>query len=257
MKSRLILHPLCFFLLVFVFSVQGQSNSQNDSTPQEEATEEPLKKQKKYKVFLKPKPDLFKSLTIKGVNTSEDLQTVDKSGKTLFHLAAYFGDIQLVKRFISQEKWALNLTTKSGNTPLDFARSSNFMRSSEVEDLLIKHKAVAYNTGYVGAFAREGKSKKDIGISTLIEIVYDKKDIKYKDREGVTFLHIASSLGDLISVKKMIEDGANVNVRTQAGNSTLDFAKDSFFLEGKLVQVFLKINGAKRNHTIIEMFRSY
>lgn len=216
---------------------------------------EELDSSRGFHLVFEKKHDLFSSLAIQYESLEGAIDIKDDQGKTLLHLAAYLGDLKMVKELVRLGA-ELDAETESKNTPLDFARSSHFKDSNKVVDFLERKKAKANNTGYVGAFSREGIKKTNLGISSLLNIYYNKEDIEYKDKQDKMFLHLAASLGDLNTVKKLVKDRANVNARTKSKNTPLDFTRRGYFKESELVKVFLRINGALDSNRIIEFYRS-
>jgi ankyrin repeat protein len=151
---------------------------------------------------------------------------------SLLHVAAEEGKIEIVKFLVSQGA-DINATNSAGETPLGaLMRSSNAKRKM-------------HPTG-----DSAGDSTAVIEYLASLEGSRIVEDVHAKDNLGVSPLHRAALAGDIESVKALVSQGANVNVKSSPLNNTMSASTplDSAVWGGHLAVVqFLVSKGANIN----------
>ena len=112
----------------------------------------------------------------------------DSSGWTPLHYACLVGDLDMVRMLVSEFKADLTIQTHSGNTPLTLA----------------------------------AKQRKKYVVNALLSDYQCPVDSK--DQDGYTALHISCSDGHVDLVRTLVKHKANVNARTDSGDTPLTLA---------------------------------
>jgi len=132
--------------------------------------------------------------------------------------AAVFGDYELVDRLLSSNPALVNARDKYGFTPLHGVVGEHHFEMAE----------------YLISKGADVTAKNDSGITPLHLAAYPEMvailvehgaDLEAKEDGGGTPLHIASENPDAFDVmQKMLELGAQVNAKDNAGQTALDTA---------------------------------
>jgi len=122
---------------------------------------------------------------------TEFLSPVDKQGRTPLHWAVEKGHLRMVK-FFTENGLPLNTQDFDGLAPIHLSISAIQKNSEECREIL----------GYLAS----------------------KADINVADINGVSALHFASELGDLESIRILIQYGAWVNIKDHQGENALFYA---------------------------------
>ncbi|MCC7038018.1 MAG: ankyrin repeat domain-containing protein, partial [Alphaproteobacteria bacterium] len=70
-------------------------------------------------------------------------------------------------------------------------------------------------------------------------------DVKVKNADGWTALHIAAELDQLETVKMLVKQGANIHARTNDGQTALDIAKKSDLEPAATIRYLQSLMAAK------------
>ncbi|XP_006813082.1 uncharacterized protein LOC100373654 [Saccoglossus kowalevskii] len=173
-----------------------------------------------------------------------DINAKNKSGNTALHVAAWFGHPDIVHLLISEQA-DLTVTNKYARTPQDTARESNQYKSKSTRAQVIKmldsankvmklHEATS--SGDVHQVKQFSSGLKD-GVNVMLEVDYENTN----DSDKQTPLHKAAERGDGDVINVLIDNGADVDVKTpQWGYTALHRA--SHFGHTKAVKTLLKNN---------------
>jgi len=164
------------------------------------------------------------------------LYSRDSDGYTPLHYAAAADDFILAQSLVFifsafGRRDFLNSLDHHGRTPLHWAVDSGSFR---IVKLLIENSA-AINSQDNDGFAPIHRlilslsqsnlcSKKLSKIQEIRSYLMSHCDINISDLSGVTALHLASELGDLESIRWLIQFGAWVNVQDHQGENALFYA---------------------------------
>ena len=118
-----------------------------------------------------------------------DVNAKSEAGLTVLHVAAYWGDLGLVKELIGKGA-DVNAKFESGWTVLHLAAGR--------------------------------------GNLSLVKYLVEEKnlDVNAKDKSGWTVLYSAASSGNLDLVKYLVENGADVNAKNKSGWTPADMARE-------------------------------
>jgi ankyrin repeat protein len=125
----------------------------------------------------------------------ELLMPLDKQGRTPLHWAVDKGYLRMVK-FFTENRLPLNTQDFDGCAPIHIAINAIHKTLPEKEEE-----------------CRE-----------ILSYLASKVDINVSDINGVSALHLASELGDLESIRVLIQNGAWVNIKDQQGEGALFYA---------------------------------
>lgn len=124
------------------------------------------------------------------------LTIMDNQGRTPLHWAVMSGSVRMVKLLIENEV-PLNIQDYDGNTPI--------------------HSAIA-------AINKFQDTEKLEACREIFRYLVSRADLNQKDLEGLSALHLASELGDLESIRLLIENGAWINIQDHQGENALFYA---------------------------------
>ncbi len=163
--------------------------------------------------------DYVKSSIEKGV----DINSQDTDGNTVLHIAFDYGQEDLIE-YLIKNGINVNIQNKNGSTPL--------------------HCAVSYcNEGYISIIREliENGANPDIqnlNGETVLHIIithtasqfmylpknfFDAiRNVDIKDKKGLTPLHIAIERQGFDNIIKLIEMGADINIRNELGETALE-----------------------------------
>ena len=137
-----------------------------------------------------------------------DLHVRGRHKSALLHLAAFYGNLELVRNLIQYDPADINVRNSGGGTPLLWASGGRFFKDGSVLRFLLEHGA----------------------------------DINMPNHIGRTPLHWASINGALDVVRLLLEHGADVEAREDNGRTALQEAAERKHY--KIVEL-LQENGAK------------
>ncbi len=134
--------------------------------------------------------------------------------------------------------WMVNSLLKAHNIEVFFVNKDKKMASDLASSMQIKN------------LIRDKMMELEIPpmpeeIKKLIIESIIKEDPFYKDEKGMTFLMIAAEKGDLLRVKRLVEEGANINQKDTLGFTPLLYA--SFSNNWRPTMEYLIRNGADIN----------
>jgi len=124
---------------------------------------------------------------------TEFLTPLDKQGRTPLHWAVEKGHLRMVK-FFTENGLPLNTQDYDGLAPIHISISA-IQKNSMLEE------------------SRE-----------ILKYLSSKADINVADINGVSALHFASELGDLESIRVLIQYGAWINIKDHQGENALFYA---------------------------------
>ena len=159
---------------------------------------------------------------LKKANTSKRKKKIlslsDSAGQLPIHLAASLGQLECVKLLIEEDSLCINACDESKWTPFLCASANSHF---EVCSLLLKISCdvTAQNKSGTSALhhlARKipATEKEEVYVSVLEQIFALNTSPDIKNRLNETPLHQASMRGNLIAVKTLLENNANVNLCT-------------------------------------------
>ncbi|XP_070570373.1 ankyrin-1-like isoform X5 [Ptychodera flava] len=148
-----------------------------------------------------------------------DINAQNKSGNTALHSAAWFGHPDVVHLFISYEA-KLNIENKFGRIPVETARESTQYRGKsktlraeiikmlESADKILKlHEATMKgDVSGVKEFSTDIKE----GINVMVEVDYDNTS----EGDKCSPIHEAAERGDAAVIQVLLDNGADVNIKT-------------------------------------------
>ncbi|KAF2106255.1 ankyrin repeat-containing domain protein [Lophiotrema nucula] len=143
------------------------------------------------------------------------------------------GDVDYVKQlFTKSPAPTLNYTTQKGQTPLHLASDLGY---SEIVDILLDKKApLDYKDedGRTALHLALGSRNYEI-VPTLLSAIRQRPDdereiIDLRDNEGDTVLNLAAGQGDVDVVNILLQDGADVTLRNNAGATPARTAADEY-----------------------------
>lgn len=168
----------------------------------------------------------------------KDIDLQDKNGNTPLHTAVRIGRLSII-RDILRCKPNIDIKNKRGNTPLSIAIAKNHISSVT---LILEYKK---------NIAKQKKEKPAVydviardDIETFEVLVKKGLDLNTKDKNGVTFLHVAAKHGAKKIVKFLLANGADVKVKDKEYRDALYYAlygRDNEIIE----MIRNKIDGQK------------
>lgn len=171
-------------------------------------------------IVMDDKLDELNKLFIKGV-------PIDIKGdldRSILHLAAQFGSMKIIKHLIEQ-KFDVNIKDKYGYTPLHLTALNE--NSEAIQYLIKKGAKVDEAPSYIDKMTPLLYSIDNGWFLENIKTLIDNgANIKAKDANGRTPLHIAVKSGYIEIVEYLIEKGADVDTLNNRGLSALDVAKE-------------------------------
>ncbi len=172
------------------------------------------------------------------LNKGCDVNEADSEGRTPLHFAAYRGNIGIIKRLIDKGA-TLAAKNKLGHTPYDVINddsaswvevkillggspaSIDLEKKARLEALIIE---IAKNPDKYCVIYQAGDGSL-FGIQYCIESLQN--DVNVQSDEGETALHWAAKAGHLEAVKYLIKLGADLQLKTKAGKTPLDYANEN------------------------------
>jgi ankyrin repeat protein len=177
----------------------------------------------------------FRSSGTRGMMTLEKLVYPDISGFTPLHYVSAADDYDLAQdlvfifRQLGQPQF-LSILAQQGRTPVHWAVASGSVRMVK---LLTENGAPLNAQDYDGAAPIHNAimainkfrdtEKLDEGREVL-NYLASRADINQSDIEGVSALHLAAELGDIESIRVLLENGAWVNFKDHQGENALFYA---------------------------------
>jgi ankyrin repeat protein len=134
--------------------------------------------------------------TFTCLNRSDLLATIDKLGKSPLHWAVYSGSVRIVKLLV-ENGVPLNVQDNEGIAPIHTA---------------------------VGAIYKATKEEEVFRCREILSYLSSMVDLNLLDLSGVSALHLAAELGDLESVRVLIQNGAWINIKDYQGENCLFYA---------------------------------
>ena len=203
--------------------------------------------------------DLKKKFNIEKKNFFKDLiNTQDNNGNSILHISSFFGDFHIVKKLLLNggKKFEIN---DLGQIPIDLAKN-NFIRKKltnlnkaaknsdqkNINELVnfgenINEKISIFNQAPIHKIIESKKENKHFVLKNMLIMG---SDPNLKDMNGWSPLHYACKVGDLESVKILIEFGAEINNFSNNRKIALHFACENNFPE---IVFFLCENGSEIN----------
>ncbi|MCF7944961.1 MAG: ankyrin repeat domain-containing protein [Spirochaetia bacterium] len=181
--------------------------------PEEVIIEEPPEPLTLFEAVDQGKLDIIKErILMDGV----DIQSQDEQGRTPLHRAALKGSFEMVYLLIKYGADP-NVRDKAGNLPIHLTIPGDFSLAYELTDRgkLIYAADPQGNIPLEEAFAA--------GPDALHKLLQDRY-VNIRDEEGNTPLHYAAEYGDTASIRQLIKDTANVNLRNYQDELPLDIA---------------------------------
>jgi ankyrin repeat protein len=180
---------------------------------------------------------------LEAILTPVTIESTDRDGKTILHLATEAGNLAAVKTILSSigSGELVNKRDSSGHNSLDIALARLDSRSHiEIAEQLILSGAVSNNRIF-NYFAPSVKNANyDLrwadgltllhyaageGTEGLVTFLIEKKaNLNIKNSSGATPLHEAVRSGKVRIVNLLIRNGANIDVQDAKGNSALHIA---------------------------------
>jgi len=176
----------------------------------------------------------FRGTGIRG-SILDKLVYPDISGFTPLHYAAASGDYILAEDLIYIFRQLghpqfLTILDKQGRTPLHWAIESGSVRIVK----LLAENGVPLNTQdfdgaapihyAISAVNKFPDTEKIEECREVLNYLASRVDINLSDITGVSALHLAAEVGDLESIRELIQHGAWVNVKDHQGESPLFYA---------------------------------
>jgi ankyrin repeat protein len=160
---------------------------------------------------------------IRKLSTSEIVKIPNSDGKTALHLACEYGQTKVVQVLIDEFKADINIATKTGKTPLDYALEE---RHYEIIKLL-KDKGAKTSQALLAATSNTplhiAASKGNLEeVMNLLKENGDLVNQQNSDRE--TPLHLAAKNCYPKVVAYLIQQGANVEALDKEGHNFLQIA---------------------------------
>ena len=149
-----------------------------------------------------------------------DVNAKSEAGLTVLHVAAYWGDLGLVKELIGKGA-DVNAKDESGWTLLHLAAGSGNL---SLVKYLVEEKNLDVNakdkSGWTVLYSAASSGNLD-----LVKYLVEKgADVNAKSESGYTALHSAALNGKLEVVKYLVEKGADVNAKNKSGWTPADVA---------------------------------
>mmetsp|Transcript_43288 Transcript_43288/g.119706 ORF Transcript_43288/g.119706 Transcript_43288/m.119706 type:complete len:571 (-) Transcript_43288:67-1779(-) len=182
------------------------------------------------------------------VGSRVDVNICDSDKRTALHLAASQGKLACVKSLIEKCGADQNVKDRLGGTPVDDAIRG---RHAEVHAYLEqmgaqRGKTASMNTGDATDLCAAASSG---DLVVLRKLVQEGQDVNAGDYDQRTAIHLAASEGLLPVIKCLVEElGADPNVVDRWGSTPLD---DAFRTEHVVLAELLTSKHAKRGKTAI------
>jgi ankyrin repeat protein len=209
---------------------------------------------------LEKNPSIFKVLL-----NPASVESVDKSGKNVLHLASAAGKVQSAADVLSilpSSAVSINARDNDAKNALDYALASpNSKNHMEIAEQLILSGANSENPiyQYLAPAVRSANYniRRNEGLAPIHYAVIDnyaglfafliekKVDVNIKSTSGATPLHEAVRRGDIAVIKTLINNGADVNSKDAKGNTPLHTGIPSE-VHREVVSILLE-NGADPN----------
>ncbi|PKL16548.1 MAG: hypothetical protein CVV49_15700 [Spirochaetae bacterium HGW-Spirochaetae-5] len=146
-----------------------------------------------------------------------DLNTIRFERMTPLHRAVTHNNMPMVEYLLSKGA-KTDIDAHFGGFALDFALFLNYY---DIADLLVKHKARSL---YADLYLNESIEAKDLRKTGLLLSIG--ADIKRKDINDDTPLHIASKTGDVQIIKLLLKYGADKNAKNRQSKIPADLTAD-------------------------------
>lgn len=157
--------------------------------------------------------------------TGSIFMTTNGAGMTPLHVAAYYGNLKVVRFLIEQESVNCDVQDKQGDTPLHLALQEGHIEVSKC--LIIEGKSNCNIQNVYKETPLELASLINSSEAVRHLIVEGKANYNIQDEDGMTVLHYASREGKLEVVRCLILEGkANCDIQNEDGDTTLHFATE-------------------------------
>ena len=154
------------------------------------------------------------SLLSKGVNPN----AVDPNGNPMLLLAIKDNSSQVIDLLLSNPKTDVDLSNKSGETPLMIASIQGNL--ALVKTLVLKHKAILDHIGWTPLHYACAKGHLEVAEFLIVNGAL----IDSVSLNGTTPLMMAVQSGNEQLVKLLLDKGANLQLRNTQGLSAIDIA---------------------------------
>ncbi len=194
------------------------------------------------KALLQPSSTLEEKREKKDEAIKFDINNpLNNQGDTALHLAIASGKLDIVQWLLANGA-QVNVKNNSGTTPVDSMLNADYVSETEscaqIFEILLARGALI-------------SQRSDAGAMGQIDLILAWTPRSYL-LKNVMMLH-AAKIGDADGVKKLLENGANVNARDAEGRSALDLATTNS--NAKVVQVLFEnhIVKSQASNTILTM----
>ena len=153
------------------------------------------------------------------IESGAKLEAKDNNGSTAIHIAAYYGQTEIVKALIDLGA-KLEATIRSKNTALHFAALKGH---TETVKALIERGAKLEATTRVKSTALHYAALKG-HTETVKALIAAKANLEAKDNKGATALLCAAFCGHIETVKALIERGAKLEAKNNEKLTALQLA---------------------------------
>lgn len=156
----------------------------------------------------------------------------NRGGYTALMNASQYGHIDIVKLLI-QKKADPNIHNRNRNNALELAYRDKNENSDEIARLLIEGKSDVY--------------AEDMRLGNLLSVYYESlTDIDFQNIQSYTALMMACDANNIEIVQKLIQNKADVNIRTRNGNTALMFASNYDIIQ-TLIENKADVNNQNKN----------